>query len=261
MTQRMTGKVAIVTGGTSGLGAAISRRFGAEGVSVIVTGRNAVRGKAVTEAIGANGGEASFVACDLGDEASIQALMEESVGRYGKLDSIVLSGAATATGTNEREVSILDLDNDILEESISTNVRGLLWMYKYALPHLVAAARPAQRVVSSIVTISSSGTRNGAPGMPAYWATKAPIEVMTRSIAREFGGRGVRANCVSSGLVLTESEAGAMTQEFKEMVLGLNCLPYFGEPEDIASACVYLCSDESCYVTGVTLCVNGGAAF
>ena len=260
MANQLQDKVAIVTGGTSGLGEAISRRFALEGAAVVVTGRSAERGKAVEESIRAAGGEGSFVACDLSREPAVQALMDETIKRFGRITTLVTSGAATATNTGERGISLTNLDNEILERAVATNIHGLLWTFKYALPHLVEAAEPAERRTSSIVTIGTSGTRNGAPGMPAYFATKAPVEVMTRSIAREFGGAGVRANCVSSGLVETESERSAMTEEFRKYVLALNCLPYFGHPDDIAAACTYLSSDEACYVTGTTLCVDGGGS-
>ena len=153
------------------------------------------------------------------------------------------------------------MDNSVLEASIATNIRGLLWLFKYSLPALVEAADPAGEATSSIVAIGTSGTRNGAPGMPIYFATKAPVEIMVRSLATEFGGRGVRVNCISCGLVLTESELRTMTDEFRAYVLDLNALPYFGKPEDIASASLYLSSDEARYVTGTTLTVNGGASF
>jgi 3-oxoacyl-[acyl-carrier protein] reductase len=257
----LNGEIAIVTGGTSGLGAAISKRFAAEGAQVVVTGRSVERGDAVVEAIRAAGGEAHFTRCDLGNEDSIQELTAKSAAQYGRITSVIMAGAATATHTGERAASILELDSSVLEESIATNIRGLLWLFKHALPHLVDAARPKEAKTTSIVTIGTSGTRNGAPGMPAYFSTKAPIETMTRSVATEFGGRGVRVNCISSGLIETDSEMGAMTPEFREMVLGLNALPYFGQPEDIAAACVFLTSQEAKYITGTTLCVNGGAAF
>ena len=261
MTGRLQDKVSIITGSTSGLGAATAERFAAEGARVIVTGRNASRGKEVVDSIAASGGEASFVACNLDQESSIAALIEGAVETYGRLDNLVMSAAATATLTGERSHTILTLDNDILEDSIATNIRGQLWLFKYALPALVDAARVDEEHTTSIVTIGTSGTRNGAPGMPVYWATKAPMEVMTRSLANEFGGRGVRVNCVSSGLVLTESEKSAMSPEFAEHVKSLNALPYFGQPDDIASACLFLSSDEANYITGTTICVNGGAAF
>lgn len=261
MTRRMDGKVSIVTGGTSGLGAATAACFAAEGARVIVTGRNATRGEAVVESIRATGGDASFVQCDLGDEHAIEALIATTLERYGRLDNVIANGAATATSSGEKTSGILDMDNAVLEDSIATNIRGLLWLFKHSLPSLVESARPQEGRTSSIVAIGTSGTRNGAPGMPVYWATKAPVEVMVRSLATEFGGRGVRVNCVSSGLVETESELKTMTPEFREYVLGLNALPYFGQPEDIANACLYLSSDEARYVTGATLTVNGGAAF
>jgi len=261
MSSRMKDEVSIVTGGTSGLGRAMAERFAAEGARVVVTGRNAERGNAVVDDIKAQGGEASFVACDLASEASIAALVKESVSHYGRITNVIMNGAATATSTGERTDTIATLDNEILEESIATNIRGLLWLFKYTLPHLAEAARPEEGVTTSIVTIGTSGTRNGAPGMPVYFATKAPVEIMTRSLATEYGQQGVRVNCISSGLIETESEMGAITEEFRSMVLGLNALPYFGKPEDIAASALFLSSQEARYITGATLCVNGGASF
>jgi len=261
MGKRLEGKVSIITGSTSGLGAATAARFAAEGARVVVSGRSKERGEAVVQSIRKAGGEATFVRCDLTEEQSIQDLVASAVGQYGRVDNLIANAATTATASGEKSSGILDLDNAMLETSIATNIRGLLWLFKYTLPALVAAARPAERKTSSIVAIGTSGTRNGAPGMPVYFSTKAPVEVMVRSLATEFGGRGVRVNCISSGLVQTESEMRTMTEEFRRYVLDLNALPYFGRPEDIANACVYLSGDEAAYVTGTTLCVNGGASF
>ncbi len=261
MSLRLEDKVSIITGSTSGLGAATATRFAAEGARVVISGRSEERGEKVAGAIRKAGGEATFIRCDLDDEASIQALVAGTLERYGRLDNLIANGAATATASGEKNAGILDMDNEILDASIATNIRGLLWLFKHSLPALVDSARPAEARTSSIVAIGTSGTRNGAPGMPVYFATKAPVEVMVRSLASEFGGRGVRVNCVSSGLVQTESEMKTMTAEFRDYVLKLNALPYFGEPDDIANACLYLSSDEARYVTGATLTVNGGAAF
>lgn len=261
MSKRLEGRVSIITGSTSGLGAATAARFAAEGARVVVSGRSKERGEAVVQSIRKAGGEATFIRCDLTDEQSIQDLVASAVGQYGRVDNLIANAATTATASGEKTSGILDLDNAMLETSIATNIRGLLWLFKHTLPALVAAARPAERKTSSIVAIGTSGTRNGAPGMPVYFSTKAPVEVMVRSLATEFGGRGVRVNCISSGLVQTESEMRTMTEEFRRYVLDLNALPYFGRPEDIANACVYLSGDEAAYVTGTTLCVNGGASF
>ena len=261
MTDRLAGKVSIVTGATSGLGAATATRFAAEGARVVVSGRNTARGEAVVRRIREAGGEASFLRCDLDDERSIQSLISGALERYGRLDNLIANAAATATASGEKNAGILDMDNAVLEASIATNIRGLLWLLKYSLPALTDAATPEDARTSSIVAIGTSGTRNGTPGMPVYFATKAPVEVMVRSVAREFGGRGVRANCVSAGLVQTESELKTMTPEFRDHVLQLNALPYFGHPDDIANACLYLSSEEARYVTGATLTVNGGVSF
>lgn len=261
MSQRLADKVSIITGSTSGLGAATATRFAAEGARVVVSGRSAERGAKVVDGIRKAGGDAIFLACDLEDESSVKALIERAVAHYGRVDNLIANAAATATAGGEKNAGILELDNQLLEQSIATNVRGLLWLFKHALPALVAAAKPAERRTSSIVAIGTSGTRNGAPRMPIYFSTKAPVEVMVRSLASEFGARGVRVNCVSSGLIETDSEMRTMTEEFRRYVQSINLLPYFGVPEDIASACTYLSSDEAAYVTGTTLCVNGGVAF
>ncbi|MEZ4281656.1 MAG: SDR family oxidoreductase [Myxococcota bacterium] len=261
MSGRLDGRVSIITGSTSGLGAAMAARFAEEGARVVVSGRNRARGDAVVASIREAGGRADFIACDLAEESSIQALVRDAVALHGRVDDLIANAATTATASGEKTAGILDLDNAVLEASIATNVRGLLWLFKYALPVLIEAADPAERKTSSIIAIGTSGTRNGAPGMPVYFSTKAPVEVMVRSLAREFGGRGVRSNCISSGLIQTESEMRTMTEEFRRYVLKLNALPYFGRPEDIANAAVFLCSAEAAYVTGTTLCVNGGAAF
>lgn len=261
MQRRLADKVSIITGATSGLGAATAERFAAEGASVVVSGRSADRGARIVERIRKAGGEACFLACDLGDESAIRSLVEGAVARYGRVDNLVANAATTATAGGEKTASILELDNALLETSLATNVRGLLWLFKHALPALVAAADPAQRRTSSIIAIGTSGTRNGTPRMPIYFATKAPVEILVRSLASEFGGRGVRVNCVSAGLIETDSEMRTMTEEFRRYVQSLNLLPFFGVPEDIASACAYLASDEAAYVTGATLCVNGGVAF
>jgi NAD(P)-dependent dehydrogenase (short-subunit alcohol dehydrogenase family) len=261
MSQRLAGKVSIITGSTSGLGAATAQRFAAEGAQVVVSGRSEERGQRVVDAIRARGGDACFVGCELGEEPAIRALVARALERYGRIDNLVANAAATATAGGEKNAGILELDNAQLENSIATNVRGLLWLFKHTLPALVDAARPAERRTSSIIAIGTSGTRNGAPRMPIYFATKAPVEILVRSLASEFGERGVRVNCVSAGLIETESELRTMTDEFRRYVQSLNLLPFFGVPDDIANACVYLASDEAAYVTGTTLCVNGGVAF
>jgi len=261
MAGRLEGKVSIITGSTSGLGAATASRFAAEGARVVVSGRSEERGAKVVASILKAGGEAAFVRCDLDDEGSIQSLITSATERFGRVDSVIANAAATATDSGEKGTGILEMNNEILEASIATNVRGLLWLFKYSLPALVESARPGSMETTSIVAIGTSGTRNGAPFNPVYYTTKAPVEVMVRSLSREFGGAGVRVNCVSSGLIETESEMKTMTDDFRNYVLGLNALPYFGRPDDVANACLFLSSDEARYVTGTTLTVNGGAAF
>ena len=218
MTRRMQDKVSIITGSTSGLGAATAARFAAEGARVIVSGRNEERGETVVTSIREAGGEATFVRCNLDDEASIEVLVAAAVERYGRLDNVIANAAATRSG--EKGKGILEMSNEILE-LIATNVRGLLWLFKHSLrPRRGGEPGAGGRL---IVAIGTSGTRNGAPAA-WVWATKAPV--MVRSLARSAAPAS--ANCVSSGLIETESEMRTMTGAFRDYVLSLNALPYSG---------------------------------
>ena len=252
MGDRLAEKVAIVTGSTRGIGEGIARRFGAEGAKVVVTGRKRELGEKVAAGIREDGGEAFFVDAELSDEANVKALVEEAVKHCGALTTLVNNAALTALSLPDKPVS--DLDNDTLGRALGTNVYGTVWACRYAIPHLKA------RAGGSIINISSGAAKRAVPGMAAYSLTKAATNALTRQMARELGPEGVRVNSVVSGLVECNPETTELLRDpdFSAYIERAICLPGLGMPEDIATACTFLASDEARYVTGAFLEVDGG---
>jgi meso-butanediol dehydrogenase/(S,S)-butanediol dehydrogenase/diacetyl reductase len=252
MTARLAGKVAIVTGSTRGLGEAIATRFAAEGAAVVVTGRDAERGAGVVAAIRSAGNEATFVRADLAREDEVAALIDAAIARYKTLTTLVNNGALVSVALGDGPVA--DLPNSALDLAYAVNVRGIVWTCKYALPHLLAAGGAA------IVNISSLVGQVASPGAPAYSISKAAVDSLTRSMARAYGKQNLRVNAVSPGVI----EAGEHFAEllsrpyFQKTMVEPIVLPYLGTPDDVASACLFLASDEARFITNVILPVNGG---
>ncbi|HUH37616.1 MAG TPA: glucose 1-dehydrogenase [Spongiibacteraceae bacterium] len=253
MGARLKGKVAIVTGSTRGIGVAIAQHFAEEGAAVMVTGRSEQRGEDVCAGIRAAGGKANFFASDLADAASLKRLVEETVARFGGLTTLVNNGAVTALQLNDQPLATLS--SATLNASIDSNIRGMVWLSQYAL-----AAMQGQPG-ASIINVSSGLAIKGTPGMTAYTLAKGAMNAFTRGLARECGPQGIRINTLSPGVVLSNPETDRMLDDpaTRDAMQKMNCLPHFGEPQDIANACLFLASDEARYITGALLCVDGGA--
>ena len=253
---RLEGKVALVTGATRGIGRAIAARFASEGAKVVLVGRTAAEGERAQAEIRARGGHALYVQADVGREADVQAAVARAVAEYGTLTTLVNNAAATQlTGLPERgDARVGELANAVLAETLQTNLWGLVWTCAHALPPMIAAGG------GSIVNISSGVATKGAPGMDAYTATKGAMNALTRSMAAGYAKERIRVNAISTGLIesgaaIAELLADPAKRQWLEQVIPL---PYFGTPDDIAWGCVYLASDESRYVTGTVLPIDGG---
>lgn len=257
MPGRLEGKVALVTGATRGIGRGIAQIFAREGAKVLLAGRSADAGKQVESDIQAGGGQAVFVQTDIGREDDVVRATNTAVQRFGKLTTLVNNAAAThLVGSPERGDTMLsDLRNEILAETIQTNIWGLVWCCKYAIPEMLKAGE------GSIVNISSGVATRGAPFMDAYTVTKGSMNALTRSLAVEYAPKKIRVNCISTGFI----ETGQRTDEHlalpgqRRYLEKIIPLPFFGKPEDIAWGAVYLASDEARYVTGANLPIDGGA--
>jgi len=233
----LEGKVALVTGGSKGIGRAIALELGAAGASVVVGYRT---GKDEAEAVAAEvGGRA--IAADVSDSASAAALVEAA----GDLDVLVNNAGLTRDGLIAR---MSDEDWDTV---IQTNLSSVFYTCR-------AVARPMmKRRGGSIVNVSSIVGVHGNPGQTNYAASKAGIIGFTKSLARELGSRGVRANVVAPGYVKTQL-TDVLPEEATTAMLGATPLGRLGEPEDVAGAVRYLCSDAAAFITGAVLLVDGG---
>lgn len=249
---RLDGKVALITGGTKGVGRGIVERFAAEGAKVVFVGRTRAAGEAVEKEVRDRGGEASFIPCDLSEENQVSDAVAAAVQRYGTLDALVNNAASTELGTIDGRLGDIELDgwNRILRN----NLTGMFLVTKHALRHMETAGG------GTIVNISSIASITGLPGSAAYTAGKGAFNSLTRSIATDYAGAHIRCNCLVLGLHPGDSWAFYLTDpRFRDAMAAVHLTPRFGVPDDVAHACVYLCGDESGFVTGTQWTIDGGA--
>lgn len=246
---RLQDKVAIVTGSTSGIGIGIARLYAAEGAQVIVCGRRAAKGQGVVDAILAEGGKASFHTMDITDPASIEALVEDTVSTYGHIDILVNNAANVAL----KDGRVDELTIEMWDAIFQSDLRGTFYITKCVLPHMRKDRRGG-----SIVNIGSMASCSGDLGSTAYACAKAGVDMLTQSVALQYGKDNVRCNCVRPGLIITADNEAKIPQALKDIFLSNIMVNRYGCPEDIGHACVYFGSDESAYVTGQIITVDGG---
>jgi 3-oxoacyl-[acyl-carrier protein] reductase len=245
---RLSGKVAVVTGASKGIGAAIARSLAAEGASVVVNYSSAQAGadKVVSEIV-AQGGKAVAVQANLSQKADIERLFAETKKAFGRLDVLV---------NNAGVYEFLPLENITAEHfhrQFDLNVLGLLLATQAAVKHLDATG-------GSIINISSVVGRSPAPNAAVYSATKAAVDAVTKSLARELGPRKIRVNSLSPGMIETEGlhAAGFAEGDFRKQVEAGTPLGRIGQPQDIATVAAFLASPDSGWITGETILVSGG---
>jgi 3-oxoacyl-[acyl-carrier protein] reductase len=241
---QLDGKVAIVTGGSRGIGAATARRLAADGARVVVNyAQSATAAEAVVREIEAAGGEAIAVQADVSDRAEVERLVATTVERYGGLD-ILVNNAAVLTPAPLAEITA-----EQVERQFGVNVRGAL----YATQAAVAAFRNGGRVVN----VSSVAGEAPSPGFAVYSATKAALDAITRSLAAELAPR-VRVNAVSPGPTETDMFDSVRSPEFEANALGRTPLGRIGRPDDIADVIAFLTSDDAGWITGQVITASGG---
>lgn len=239
-------EVAIVTGGTRGIGASIANRLADAGASVVLCGRTVSEGTDVVQRIHSDGGEAVFKEVDVRDPDGLAALVETTVERFGGID-VLVNNAAVETDTKPDEVDI-----ETWTTVIETNLRAYWLSGKFAYPHLAESDRGA------IVNVSSNHSFQTQPAKFPYNVTKSGIDSMTRAMAIAWGVDGIRVNSVNPGWTKVKRITESLSDEDMSYLSRIHPLCRIGLPEDVAKAVHYLVSDMASFVTGVTHIVDGG---
>lgn len=246
MTGRLTGRVAVVTGGGSGIGRAMALRLAAEGARVVVNDIDATTAAATARLVVDGGGEALVVSGDVGVSAQVDDVVAAAVDRFGRLD-VMCNNAGYG-----RPDRVEDLTDELLGEMLQVNLFGVLHGTRAALPHMVGQGR------GSIVNTASLAAFGAAGGRAAYGAAKAAVVAFTRSTAVEHGRHGVRANAICPGPIRTPAfERFAPDLDYYSAQVPMKRL---GTPEDVAALAAFLASDDSAYVSGVAIAVDGAAS-
>jgi 3-oxoacyl-[acyl-carrier protein] reductase len=247
---KLTGKVAVVTGASKGIGAAIAKQLAADGASVVVNYSSSREGadKVVAE-IKKAGGNAIAVGASVAKEAEIATLFAETKQAYGKVDILVNNAGVYAFAPLEQVTA------EEYKRQYDTNVLGLLLTTKAALPHFPAEG-------GSVINISSVASTSAPPMSSVYSSTKGAVDTITKALAKELGPRKIRVNAINPGLVITEGThtAGIANGDFEKQTVATTPLGRAGQPEDIALPVAFLASDDARWITGETIFVSGGAA-
>ena len=246
MADRLKNKVAVITGGTTGIGFAAAKRFIDEGAKVIVTGTNE---KTLATARAELGDQAEVIASDASNEKDVKALFAHVTEKYGKIDTLFLNAGIARFAPWE------DHSEDDFDLQFAINVKGPWLAIKNAIPVLNQGA--------SIIATTSVANKMGMPGASAYAATKAALQQMVRTAAAELSPKGIRVNAVSPGPIETPifAKTGMPEAEMQEMAAGMQsqiALGRFGTSEEVANVALFLASDESSFVQGQEFVVDGG---
>jgi NAD(P)-dependent dehydrogenase (short-subunit alcohol dehydrogenase family) len=254
MMRQLDDKVAIITGAAGGIGAATARLLTERGASIVLADINLAGAEEVAQSIDRTGRAAVALRLDLADASDIESMVRATVERFGKIDILHNNAADLSPANAARDRDIETMDTEVWDRTFRVNVRGTMLCCKHVLPHMVSKG------VGSIINTASNLGLQGNLGQAAYAASKAAVMQLTRSIAASHGRRGIRCNTVSPGLVLTPAALNHLPPRLHEIVAGETLTPYLGVPQDIAHAVAFLASDESRYVTGHNLIVDGGTA-
>jgi len=248
----LAGKVAIVTGGTSGIGERIAELFVEEGANVVVAARRKDEGQALEKRLGVR-----FIRTDMASETDIKAMIDHAVKLFGRVDCLVNNAGIPAP-----MVSVTEVDGATIDQVLAVNVRGVILAIKHVAPLMLSQG------TGSIVNVSSMAALRGGVSGHVYTASKGAVAALTRSVAAELGEKGIRVNTISPGAIVTGifgkaaglegAKADQAAGAIKEIFATLQPIPRAGATDDIARAAVFLASDGSSFVNGQDIVVDGG---
>ena len=244
----LAGKVAVVTGSSRGIGRASAELLARLGAKVVISSRNADACAAVAEGIRNDGGDAHVIACNISRRNEVEAMIDGTIKHYGQIDILVCNAAV-----NPYYGPLLDITDEAFDKIMGSNVRSNIWLCARTIPQMAA------RGGGSVVIISSIGGLRGSTVIGAYGISKAADFALCRSLAGEWGPKGVRVNCIAPGLVKTDFARALWEDEaLLKRRTATTPLRRIGEPHEIAGAVAYLGSDASTFMTGQTIVIDGG---
>lgn len=244
LSMRLTNKVSIITGGGSGIGKAIAQAFHREGAGVVIAGRHQAKLDDASCEIGAN---CLPVAADVSKASDVQRLVGTALGKFQRINVLVNNAAVLLPGTAE------SLSEEDFDQTFNINVRGLWLLSRAVLPQMRATGG------GSIINIASVLSMLGARNRVAYSASKGAVMAMTKAMALDHAAENIRVNCICPGIVATEMVARfSLDENALRQRVAMHPMGRFGQPEDVASAAIFLASDESGWTTGSVITVDGG---
>jgi NAD(P)-dependent dehydrogenase (short-subunit alcohol dehydrogenase family) len=248
----LDGRAAIVTGGAGGIGGATARALAREGASVVIVDIESDRAEQVAHEITTSNGTAFSVSADLAEETEVVAAIRAAVARYGRLDVVHNNAAMTQSDFLSRDTQVTDLPLEVWERTMAINLRSQMLMCKHAVPEMVRDGG------GSIINMSSGASLKGDRTRTAYGVSKAGVNTLTMYVAASHGKQGVRVNTIVPGLIITDAVRAHLTDHMLAGLGRATLTPYVGEPADVANLVVFLASDESRYITGQMIAIDGG---
>ncbi|MGD0312465.1 MAG: SDR family NAD(P)-dependent oxidoreductase [Acidimicrobiales bacterium] len=249
---RIEGKVALVTGGAGGIGSATARALAREGASVVVVDIDRSGAEDVAADIRSAGGSARSVPADLSEEPAVIDAVAAAMDEFGRLDVVHNNAALTDSNFLDRDTSVTELSLEVWERTMAVNLRSQMLLCKHSIPEMVRTGG------GSIVNMSSGASLKGDRTRTSYGVSKAGVNTLTMYVASAHGKEGIRVNTIVPGLIITDAVRAHLTED---MLAGLGRLlltDHLGRPEDIADLVVFLASEESRYITGQMIVIDGG---
>jgi len=245
----LTGKVAIVTGSSRGIGRATAEAMAAHGAKVVVSSRKADKCEEVAEEIKNNGGEAIVIPCHCSHKDQLQNLVDETLSTWGRIDSLVCNAAV-----NPFYGSLTEIPDEAYDKIMNTNVKSNVWLTSMVIPHMTKVGG------GTIIIISSVAALIGSAKLGTYGLSKAADVALARNIAVEWGGDNIRANCINPAIIRTDfARALWENPEIYERAVKNYALHRIGEPEEVGGISVMLSAKAGSFITGQTIVVDGGS--
>jgi NAD(P)-dependent dehydrogenase (short-subunit alcohol dehydrogenase family) len=249
---RLIDRVAIVTGGGGGIGGATARALAREGASVLIVDIDEAAAAAVASDIEEGGGTAAAFRADLSEEADVIAMIAAATGRFGRLDVLHNNAALTDSDFLVRDTAVTDLSLDVWERTMAVNLGSQMLACKHAVPEMARGGG------GSIINMSSGASLKGDRTRTAYGVSKAGVNALSMYVATSHGKLGIRVNTIVPGLVITDAVRAHLDEQTLAGLGKATLTPYLGQPDDIAGLVVFLASDESRYITGQMIVIDGG---